>query len=89
MKTFETIVIPARAEQRCTHVACDLCGKAIGHEAHEVDKVRIEYENGFRYPEIGDVEVLQFDMCGSCFKKKLVPWMKAQGAAVGKTYEEW
>ena len=89
MKTFETIVIPARTDKRCTKIVCDLCGKEIVHEAYDVDAVKIEYEKGCRYMECGTVEVMSFDMCSDCFKNKLAPWMESQGAVASKTREEY
>jgi hypothetical protein len=60
---------------------CDLCGAELPEErGYEVRRVEVRAEVGTCYPEGGEHEVTEFDLCSRCFFERLVPWMKEQGA---------
>jgi hypothetical protein len=83
MRTFKTVTVPATPETTKEvedKTLCDLCGIAIREHGYDVDSVTMEWEVGARYPEGADVECTGFDVCGDCFKNKVVPWMREQGA---------
>lgn len=83
-KTFEETV----TRQVCTKVVCDLCGAEGRELGNEVQWEKTTYdaattifaESGARWPDSAQVETTRFDVCPNCFKTKLVPWMKSQGA---------
>ncbi len=79
--------VPAHAEERLDKVVCDLCQKTIKEERYEVDTVVVTYRNGDNYPEGGSGEETSFDVCSDCWKEKLLPWFKEQGAS--PQCEEW
>tara|TARA_Y100000310_G_C20654248_1_gene801176 strand:+ start:138 stop:416 length:279 start_codon:yes stop_codon:yes gene_type:complete len=51
------------------------------HEEVEC-KMIIGHESGEHYPEGGSGECMLVDLCPDCFRDKLVPWLKSQGADV-------
>jgi hypothetical protein len=88
--------LPAPQPTRvCVELTCDLCGRVApnpdGHglyepgawvdEPHHIDAVVVLREEGSCYP--GDertTETESFDVCPTCWKTKVVPWFKVQGA---------
>jgi hypothetical protein len=40
-------------------------------------------------PDSGDGEEIIFDVCATCFMRKLVPWMESQGAKIRKETWDW
>lgn len=50
-------------------------------------KVVIRYTHGTSYPEGGNGKEYSVDICPDCFRKKLIPWLKEQGAEIRE--EEW
>lgn len=68
-------------------VVCDLCGaKTSGnkpwakgnHDAIEVDVCMRTWKH---WPEGGSGEDIQYDICPTCFRERLMPWLLNQGAA--------
>lgn len=95
-------LVPARAEHtvmRDSHVTCDLCGAASkapdnwGVPPYDVDKVEVKtgirHDKGSNYPEGGHGEVVQVDLCPTCFHTRLLPWLEREGAKPRKTEWEW
>ncbi len=75
---------------------CDLCGKIAksgqwNSSTYEVNEVEIEVtvrqKDGSAYPEGGCGAEFIVDMCPECFKLKLIPWLKENGATVKE--KEW
>ena len=95
MKLFDEIKIPATTQKRLIAVTCDLCGfKGKPHwdgGLYEVNtttlKVVAQHTEGTQYPEGGDGEAINIDLCPKCFRERLVPWLKSEGANI--KYEEW
>lgn len=89
----ETRQIPAKTETRPVSIQCDMCGEKSkrsnnwGDGPYSVNDVTIEHKTGESYPEGGSGEYLRCDLCPTCFKTKLVPWLESQGASVRQ--EEW
>ena len=75
---------------------CDLCGKIAksgkwNSSTYEVNEGEIEVtvrqKDGAAYPEGGHSTEFFVDMCPECFKLKLIPWLKENGATVEE--KEW
>lgn len=76
-----------RQEDVLIEIRCDLCGchgrganRWRTDDSSEVKYTTVQMEDGYRYPEGGCVEITDFDICTDCFRDKLIPWMKEQGA---------
>lgn len=95
MKIYKDKEIPARKEKILVKRACDLCGKGGKHswdggvyeESNTTIKVSVCHKQGYSYPEGGSGDGIDIDLCPSCFRNKLVPWLQEQGANI--KYEEW
>ena len=70
---------------------CDLCGRiakdgnwerSLWEVAESEIEIEIKTKDGVEYPEGGHGTKIIVDMCPQCFKEKLVPWLKSQGATV-------
>ncbi len=85
-----------RTEIKTEFVICDLCGlkdekageyqlktnwKSVGYEDKCTTKISLEEYASF--PD-GDTwgKVIGFHICADCFRNKLIPWMKSQGATL-------
>lgn len=87
MKHYETKTVPAREEQELACITCDLCGRETrddwedyrdGTTEVEVRLNQHKMESG--YGAFGTD--LSFDLCPDCFRNRLIPWLKDQGAEV-------
>jgi hypothetical protein len=78
-----------------TEVKCDLCGKVAptpdeadsdwgggvwAKGSYDVQDVVVRYKFGSSYPEGTFVDIAEFDICPDCFRDRLVPWLREQGA---------
>ena len=80
MKTYKEVNIPRKAVQE---VKCDLCGATCPGEwgkGFQVARTEIKMREGEAYPEYQELEDTEVDICPTCFKEKLLPWLKSQGA---------
>lgn len=81
MKIYKTKwipAIPAREERVEDKTTCDICGKDITqHFSYDVSECEISMEEGERYPECTDINKTSFDICPTCFKDKLTPFIKS------------
>jgi len=93
MKIYEKVQITT---PRLVKRLCDLCGVeskycdwAIGnYEVNETEiKVSIKQKEGEKYPEAGCGTEYEIDLCPRCFKERLIPWLKSEGATVEE--KEW
>ncbi len=73
---------------------CDLCGKqgvsdswdSGYYELNECEiEVKVRQKDGYSSPDGGAGESYIVDMCPQCFKEKLVPWLREQGANIKPT----
>ena len=80
MRHMKTEIVPATTREVEDKVACDLCGADINRQGYEIDEVTVKHRMGSSYPECGSGEEVITDICGQCFDKKMVPWLKSQGA---------
>ena len=79
MKHTKETIVPIHTETTTIKVECDLCGKELMDGRFNVDDVTLKLESGSRYPESCDIERTTVDMCGECFKNKLLPWLESLG----------
>jgi len=78
-KVYEYRTVPERKEKYVNKVLCDLCGKGTDHcseDVYERREVDIRAKDGEFYPEGASWEEYGVDMCFTCFKEKLWPWLQ-------------
>lgn len=80
MQHKKTIIIPEHTQIVTEFETCDLCGNKLEYELYEINHVKICHKKGVNYPESGSGVETTFDICGSCFEQKIVPWLVTQGA---------
>lgn len=75
-------------------VTCDLCGRdalrkngAWGTHAYDATEVEVSLREGESYPEGGGGTIYEIDLCPECFKERLIPWLRSEGATVEQ--KEW
>ncbi len=83
--------------ERVAYLKCDFCGKESKNANHDenpwetdgldTDSVTIQHKQGNYWGNDGDSNTLDADMCPSCFRAKLLPWLRAN--AVGKLDYEY
>ena len=97
MKIYDEKTIPEHASKYVKLRKCDLCGKESKGEkwqarsCYEVNETEISIEvrqkEGSSCPDGGSGTKYEIDLCPNCFKTKLIPWLKSQGATIQE--EEW
>ncbi len=96
MRKFETYTQPAMEKTRLVETTCDLCGRVASrgdwdssnYEVAESEvKVIVRQKGGTAYPEGGSGTEIVVDVCPKCFKEKLVPFLRSQGAKIEE--REW
>lgn len=81
MKHMKEVLVPAKTEKRRDYTTCDLCKQKINEEWRgDYAEVDVCCKIGVRWPDGGNYDQWEFDLCADCFQNKLVPWMKSQGA---------
>ena len=91
MRTTRKVNVPAATRTVTDKITCDLCGNEMDENGHidedgrydeyTIEAVTVSYETGTCYPEDGhNTETELFDICPTCYKTKLVIWLKGQGA---------
>lgn len=79
----------------CIKMVCDVCGASVKNtESWDVrsfqrTEVKVKMKETESYPECGNSEITEFDVCPRCFKEKLIPAMKALGAEPSTREESW
>ena len=90
MRKFETYTETAEGT-RLVETACDLCGaiakrgnwESSFYEVAEVEvEITVRQKDGSAYPEGGSGTEIVVDICPICFKEKLVPFLRSQGAKI-------
>ena len=97
MKTCKTINVPATTREVEDQTICDLCGCEEGSSkwdnssCWDVDeteiRISVKHKDGYSYPECGSGTEYAVDMCPTCFKDKLIPWLESQGCTAER--KEW
>lgn len=95
MKVYKEIAIPAKKQMQVTHKVCDICGEkgknnwnGADYNVNETEiNVTIKQKEGFECSDGGSGTEYDIDLCPKCFKNKLIPWLRSQGAHIQET--EW
>lgn len=74
---------------------CDLCGfmgdddwDGGSYEVNETEiSVTITQKDGDNFPSGGSGTKYEIDLCPDCFKDRLVPWLRSEGADIKQ--EDW
>lgn len=97
-KIYKDEIIPSKTEKVLIKRKCDLCGLEAstaewdcgGWDISETHiEVSISLKEGETYPECGQETKYEVDLCPDCFKNKLIPWLKSQGATIEEEFREW
>lgn len=86
MKHTKVIKVPAHQKTVVSHRTCDLCKEVIkSNQPFSLDDVAVAWRfSDSIYPEGGpegvEITTTHFDICGTCFEAKLLPWLESQGA---------
>jgi hypothetical protein len=85
MKRYEKKQVPGGEVRECTD--CDLCGRAYGASGEaakgfEVAMTEISCQTGYSCPDDSSIELIEVDLCPDCFKGRLIPWLRSQGAKI-------
>lgn len=89
MKKYETRTI-TRTETYIEEIVCDLCNKPLDWNdifPYGVNETEISMKEGTSYPEGGNGTEIEIDICTTCFKDKLIPWLKSQGVPI--KWQKW
>lgn len=104
MRTYKKIIVPAVPEctkKVFDQILCDLCKKpgtapsewSTSYSSYEVNEteltVTVRQKEGYNFPEGGDGTEYVIDLCPDCFKNRLVPWFKSQGAEIKEKDWDW
>ena len=84
----------------CEEQCCDLCGTKASKPDHlwqggtyDIDETEIEVtvrqKEGSSYPEGGVGTEIIIDLCPACFKNRLVPGLRSQGAKIEERDWDW
>lgn len=78
------VEVPARTKEVESHRTCDLCGDNTRSSRSEIiDDVAVSCWFGESFGDYGaEITKLEVDLCVSCFRTRLVPWLCEQGAVV-------
>lgn len=98
MKKYETRTQTSSHEE-LTGITCDLCGRAAKSAdrwdggAYVVNDtevtVTVRQREGHEYPGSGSGTEYSIDLCPQCFKDRLVPWLREQGARIEPLEWDW
>ena len=82
MRKYKTV---QREEQQLESVVCDICGAvATDHgwsdSATDYVYTQVGMSEGEYFPETYVCTNTFFDICASCFRRLLMPWLAEQGA---------
>lgn len=100
MKVFKTVDVPAKTTTHEVGQTCDLCGAKSSerfgswctkpYEVNETEvTVTVKQREGYSCPDGGGGTQHEIDLCPDCFKGKLIPWLKSQGANVNEKEWDW
>src|SRR5882724_11735975 len=97
MREFETRQVTSNVT-KCVRQTCDLCGREAKNPGNSWERgiynvdditlsVSVVAERGQCYPEGGHTSKIEIDLCPECFRDRLIPWLKSQGAKVPEPEE--
>lgn len=95
MKNYENVVKTYEASE-LIEMKCDLCGKVSKNDDWSIDNndvnevelsVTVHQKQGWSCSDGGSGEEYVIDLCPDCFKNRLIPWLKSEGATIEQ--KEW
>jgi len=98
MRRYETKPVEIQQREVLVETICDLCGvvakgsnwETSSYETAESEiEVKVRCKTGFDCPEGGNGDEIIVDICPKCFKEKLVPFLKSQGADIKTINYYW
>ena len=98
MKHYVEKIIPETTEEVLSDITCDLCGKGGGRDGWDSShwgvseseiEVTVKHKDGTAYPEGGSGTVYAPDICPTCFKEKLIPWLESHGCKAKREDWDW
>jgi hypothetical protein len=89
--------------EQCVARECDLChAKSPNPDGWENNWIKGDYtleeteltiavrhKDGYSCPDGGNGTEYEIDLCPKCFKERLIPWLKSQGATVERKDWDW
>jgi hypothetical protein len=97
MRTYKTIT-KTSTFKHLDEIRCDLCS-AVGEGAEwergawKVNDITIEMtvhqREGQNYHDGGSGTEYTIDLCPDCFKNRLIPWLREQGADIEEQEWDW
>jgi hypothetical protein len=100
-RTYETRNIPATTHKVIDKTVCDICKRetkgseweeSTWHNDETDITVELSYEHRTSYGCDccgGQSEKIIVDLCPTCFKDKLLPWLRSQGAQIQVKEYDW
>lgn len=97
MRTYGTVTRTYEREE-LIGVTCDLCGRegegasweeSLWRENQTAVYTRVSQEEGESYEDCGSGQKYVVDICPTCFKEKLIPWLISQGAKIEREYWDY
>lgn len=94
MKTYRNEMVPAYTWKSVSSVKCELCdkkheGSGWGGNKIDIIKTTISIKTGSECSDGGHGVIIDVDICPDCFRGKLIPWLKSQGATIEETEWDW
>jgi hypothetical protein len=92
MKKYQEYEIPIHIEHRWISTVCDLCGdesETAWAPRYSAFEATVSLRDGNSYPEGGSGTKIEYDLCPTCFREKLIPWLESQGAKTVVTEWDW
>ena len=96
-RRFETVTETKKCE-KLVETTCDLCGKkadrgewesAMYKVGESEISVTVKQREGDSFPGGGSGTSYEVDMCPDCFRNRLIPWLKSQGAKIKEAEWDW
>jgi hypothetical protein len=92
MKKYQEYEVPTHIDRHWISTVCDLCGdeSETGWAPHySAFEATVRLRDGIAYPECGNGTEIEYDLCPTCFREKLIPWLESQGAKTVITEWDW
>jgi DNA-directed RNA polymerase subunit M/transcription elongation factor TFIIS len=95
MKHMKTVLILEHEEKVFEKLSCDLCGYESnadeewgrGNYKHATSVIQLDEQHSS--PPGGHSEETSFHLCPACFRTKLMPWLRSQGAEPTINESHW
>jgi hypothetical protein len=72
--------VTEKREMVVVETTCDICKRTIKDDGCDIAEVEVCLRTGKSYPESRGGEILEYDICMSCFRSELMPFMESKGA---------